>query len=165
MELFQDTNTWVFISFVIFAVVAYKLGRSSVLATLDQKIERIKYEIDTAENLRVEAQELLAQYRRKQREADTEATKIINTASEHAKLIQKKAEAQLDESVERREKWLAQRLKRMEEDAIAEMKEKATELAIEATKEILLQKLDKDTHSKFVEQTISKLPEKIKSAA
>ncbi len=165
MELFQDTNTWVFISFAIFAVVAYKLGRKSVLTTLDDKITRIKYEIDTAENLRVEAQELLAQYRRKQREADTEAKKIINTATDHAKTIQKKAESQLDESVERREKWLAQRLKRMEEDAVAEMKEKATELAIEATKEIMLQKLDKDTHSKFVEQTISNLPKKIKSAA
>lgn len=165
MEIFNDTGIWVFISFAIFAVVAYKLGRKSVLTTLDEKIERIKYEIDTAENLRVEAQELLAQYRRKQREADKEAKKIINTATEHAKTIQKKAEADLDETLERREKWLKQRLKRMEEDAVTEMKEKATELAIEATNEILLKKLDKDSHAKFVDQTIANLPKKIKSAA
>ena len=165
MELFQDTNTWVLISFIIFAVVAYKLGRKSVLTALDSKIERIKYEIDTAENLRVEAQELLAQYRRKQREADSEAKKIIKTATDHAKKIQKKAEADLDESVERREKWLAQRLQRMEEDAISELKAKAAELAVEATHEILLERLDKKTHAKFVDETINSLPVKIKSAA
>ncbi|MAF68005.1 MAG: hypothetical protein CMH25_01505 [Micavibrio sp.] len=164
-SFFQDTNNWVLISFIIFAVVSYKLGRRSVLNALDSRIEKIKNDIDTAENLRIEAQELLAQFQRKQREADQEAKRIIETAKEHAKGIQKKASSQMKESASRREKWLDQRLKRMEADAVEHMKSKASELAIAATTQILMQRLDEKSHDALVKKTVKELPDTLKDVA
>ena len=65
MEFLQDTNVWVLLSFILFMALAYYKGKDIILGGLDAKIETIRQEIVTAENMRVEAQELLAQYQRK----------------------------------------------------------------------------------------------------
>lgn len=143
--LSHDTNIWVTISFVVFALVAFKLGRKSVVGGLDKKIESIRTEIQTAESLRVEAQELLAQYQRKQRDAEKEAAQIVANAQEHARRIQETAEAELVETMNRRETQLAQRLKRIEENAMAEIQGHAAELAVAATTEIIARTLDEKT--------------------
>ena len=107
--LAHDTNVWVTISFVVFALLAFKLGRKSILAGLDSKIEAIRTEIQTAESLRVEAQELLAQYQRKQRDAEQEAAQIVAQAKAHAKRIQEAAEAEREDDPkdQRYRRWIA----------------------------------------------------------
>ena len=68
MEFFQDTHSWVLVSFILFVTVAFRFGKDKFLAILDGRIEAIRNDIKTAELLRIEAQELLAQYQRKQRD-------------------------------------------------------------------------------------------------
>ena len=155
MELLAtDATFWLLISFVIFCVICWKMGKDAVLNILDSRIDAIRQEIETAESLRVEAQELLAQYQRKQRDAEKEATGIIETAEAHAKEIKKKAEADLKETMERREAQLKSRLERMEHSAIAEIQKYAADLAIKATTEIIAEHLDKKSNEKLVSDAI-----------
>ena len=70
--------------------IAFKMGRKSVVGALDAKIDEVKSEIENAERLRVEAQELLAQYQRKQRDAEQEAADILKRAQEHSETNQDK---------------------------------------------------------------------------
>jgi len=91
MELLtQDTNIWVAISFIVFCLIAFKLGRKSVVNGLDSRIEDVRSEIENAERLRVEAQELLAQYQRKQRDAEKESKEMISKAKDQAKQLRQK---------------------------------------------------------------------------
>ena len=83
MELFQSTSVWVLISFLIFVAFAYRKGRDGLLGMIDARIADIKKEIETAESLRIEAQELMAQYQRKLRDAKKESEQIISTAEKH----------------------------------------------------------------------------------
>ena len=108
--LLNDTNFWVLISFVIFMGVAWKYGRKSALAGLDGKIDTIKTELATAEKLRVEAQELLAEYQRKHKDALREADDIIAKAKSHAESMRAKAESDLEVTMKRREDQLQQTL-------------------------------------------------------
>ena len=73
MEFFQDPASWILISFIIFCGIMWRFAKDKFLSMIDSRIETIKKEITTAENLRVEAQELLAQYQRKQRDVAQEA--------------------------------------------------------------------------------------------
>ena len=157
----HSAATWVAISFVIFAVFAFKLGRKSILNGLDARINEVKDEIDTAERLRVEAQELLAQYQRKQRDAEKEAGKIISSAQKQAELIAKTSEAELNETITRREAQLTERLKRLEDNAVAEIKSHAADIAVAATTEVIAQTLDAKTNANLNEQTISALPQNL----
>lgn len=157
--LFQDATFWVLLSFILFAVVAFRFGKDKFLAKLDSRIAQIREEIQTAESLRAEAQELLSQYQTKQRDAAKEAEQMVVTAKQAADLINKQAQIDLDEMMVRKEAQLAERLKRMEDAAKAEIQAYAAELAVKATAEIIAARLDAESNSRLVDATIKSLPD------
>lgn len=156
-ELLADGYTWYTFSFLIFAGIVLKVASPLVTKALDSRIDEIKKDLAEAENLRVEAQEMLAQYQRKHRDAVQESEKIIATAREHAEQFKAQAEVDLDEIMARREQQLENRLQRMEQNAVSEMQAYAAELAMNAATQIIIDKLDKKTNSKLVEQSIENL--------
>lgn len=156
--MFADTGVWVLISFLLFAVVAFRFGKAKFLAKLDNRIDAIRDEIQTAESLRIEAQELLAQYQRKQRDAAKEAEDIVATARAAAEMIRKDAAQELNEIIARKEAQLADRLARMEATAKAEIQSYAAELAVKATTEIITAKLDQAANDRLVDATVKSIP-------
>lgn len=157
MEFFNDPHSWVLISFLIFALGAVKFGLGKFLAMLDGKIAVIRADIDTAKKLRAEAADLLAKYQQKQADAAREAGQIVSSARASADLIRQDAEKDLTDMVARKEAQLAERLKRMEETAMAEIQAYAAELAVKATKEIIVSKLDQAANDRLVEQSMKSI--------
>ena len=155
--LMHDTNLWVGFSFLIFVYIIWSKGKDAITAILDSRIEGIKQEIETAENLRTEAQELLAQYQRKHRNAVVEAAEIIANAEKHADVILKDSEKELRANMKRREKQLEERLNRMKGAAIAQIQQHAANLAIEATRDIIADKLNKKANENLVDSSIKNL--------
>lgn len=155
MDLLLDSAIWLLVSFLIFCFILVKFGKAAFTALLDSRIEEIKKDLETSENLRVEAQELLAQYQRKHRDALKEAEQVVATAESHASEIRKNAEKDLQETIERREKQLKERIASMEADAISEIKKHAANLAVHAAEQIVINNMDKKTASKLIENTIS----------
>lgn len=162
MAFFNDATNWVLISFVIFAIGFWKFGLKLLMGKLDGRIAEIRKEIETAESLRVEAQELLAQYQRKQRDAAREADTIVAAAQKHAAEIQKQAESELNEMVARKEAQLHDRLKRMEEVALNDIKAYAAELSVKATAEIIAKQMDQATNDRLIEQSIKSIAAQLK---
>lgn len=156
-ELLHDTHVWYAFSFLIFVLGAWKFGRKPVLDALDRRIGEIRAEIKEAESLRIEAQELMAQYQRKQREAAKEAKTIVETARQHADHIRRQAAADLDDMLKRREQQMHDRLRRMEEDATREIRAYAAELAVKATAEIIVKKMDEQTRTRLIDESVKKV--------
>lgn len=159
LELLTDatwgTTYWVAISFVIFLVLAVKLAGGKVTGALDAKIAAIRSEIETAEKLRAETQALLNDIQQKQRDAQVEASRIVDSARASAKQIQKSAEADLEETMARREAQLMDRLRRVEEKAIADIQNHAAELALQATREIVAKSMDEKTGKTLIDQAVA----------
>ena len=131
-DLLHDTNFWVTISFVIFVLVFLKYGKAAALKGLDDNIDAIKTELMQAETLRVDAQELLAEYQRKHKDALSEADKIIAQAKKNAEEIRLKAEADMDRTNERRKTQLDEKLSRIEQNARQEIEAYTAKIAINA---------------------------------
>lgn len=161
MDLLLDTHVWYVVSFAIFAGIIWKYGKPAMISYIDNRIVAIREEIETAESLRTEAHELLAQYQRKHRDAVKEADEIIKTAKKHAKEIQVQAEADIEETIARRETQLEERVARMESAAIEEIRTHTANLAIEATAEIIAGKLDKKANQALVDQSIQAIGQKL----
>ncbi len=157
----NDSNIWLAFSFILFVYALYKLAWPLIIASLDARIETIKSDIKTAENLRVEAQELLAQYQRKHRDSVEQANKIRREAEEHAAKIREHAETELDHMIERREKQLKMRLARIEAEATAQIQGYAADLAVQATREIIKENMDKKRTEAIASQSIDGLQDNL----
>lgn len=154
-DLLHNTNFWVAISFILFVVLAIKVAGKKITSALDAKIASIASEIDTAEKLRAETQALLADIQQKQRDAQAEADRIVAAAKQSALQIQQSANAELEEAMVRREAQLVERLKRVEEKALADIQNHAAALALQATREIVTKSMDAKTSGNLIDQAVA----------
>ncbi len=155
IEILQhDALPWIAISFALLVLLGIKMGAGKIAAALDKRIAEIRAEIDTAERLKKEAADLLADFQKKQQEAEASAEKIIADAKASALSVQKAAEAELSENMARREAQLAERLKRIEEKAIADIQNHAADLAMQATREIVVKTMDDKASGNLIDQAI-----------
>ena len=104
MHLFADPEFWVLVAAAIFVAVIWKPVRKSLIGSLDERAARIRAELDEARKLRDEAEQLLAQYQGKEREAAAEAQAIIAQAQDEAERIAAQAARDLDQALARRQR-------------------------------------------------------------
>ena len=84
----HDPTFWVAIAFLLFvALLIYFKLPTMIAGVLDSRAEKIKNDLDEAEALLMEAQDLLANYQKKQRDAASEVAVIRANAVEEAKLM------------------------------------------------------------------------------
>lgn len=152
--LAHNTTVWVAFSFILFILLFIKFAGKKIAGALDSKIAEIRTQIDTAEKLKAEAQALLTEYEEKHRDAEMEAGRIIEQAKASAMAMQQAAEAELAETMARREEQLSDRIRRIEEKAIAEIQNHAAELAMKATTEIVTRSMNEQMNARLVDESI-----------
>jgi F-type H+-transporting ATPase subunit b len=152
---------WVLIAFILFVGFMVWKTRKAIVGGLDARAARIKAEIDEAQRLREEAQALLADYQKKQREALGEAQAMATQAEEEAKRLRAKAETELAAALKRREQQALDRIAQAETQALSEVRNLAADLAVSATQKILVEKLDPAKAQALVSDAIADLPKRL----
>ncbi len=160
-HLMEDPTFWVAIAFVIAVAIVWKPFSKMVLGGLDGRSERIANELDEARRLREEAQELLASYERKQREAEKEAEGIIAAAREEAERLAKRAAADLEGQVARRRQMALDRIGQAETDAVRDVRAAAVDLALKATRKLLDEKISEKEQANMVEEAIGEIGKRL----
>ncbi|MES2729568.1 MAG: ATP synthase F0 subunit B [Pseudomonadota bacterium] len=159
-----DATFYVLISFIIFCLMAYKFGRTSVTTALDDKIARIRDELAAAEQARLEATQLLQDARQREQQAGNDVSRILKQAKEDAAALISKAASDLDADIARRESQLATRLQRMQEDAKSDLQSYAATLVMQSAEQVVAQAVTEKTHAQLVKATIDSLPDTVKKA-
>jgi len=159
--MLHDPTFWVALAFIVLIVfVAKPVGR--MLATaLDDRADTIKAQLDEAEQLREDAQQLLASYQRKQQEAEQEAAKILQRAKEEAARLEAKSKADLEAALKRREAAAEARIAQAEATAIAEVQDLATRVAISAAQQVLAEGISAQKANAMIDAAISELPSQL----
>lgn len=160
MEMLQSTTVWVVISTVLFLIIAYKKGKEPIFKILDERSDKIRNELEEAERLRVEAQELLADYQRKYRDAMKTAEDIIDTARERASQVEADAMERFEAEIARKENQLAERIERAEKTAVQEIRNKAADIAVAAVTTVLEKEAAKNDKS-MIDDAIKSIPKKL----
>jgi F-type H+-transporting ATPase subunit b len=160
-SILTNPELWVVVGFLIFlAVVGPKVWKM-IVTGLDQRSIRIKGQLDEAQKLRDEAQALLNEYQRRQKEASQEAAAILTAAKESSEHHTKDAMAALEASMARREKQAIEKIAQAEAHATAEVRREAVEVATAATRKLLAQALTDDRATALVDQSIKELDRKL----
>ena len=158
---FGGATFWVLIAFVIFVAFMVWKARGAVTGALDARAEAIRSEIEEAQRLREEAQSLLADYQRKQRDALQEAEGMLRAAEEEAARLRARAEEDLAAALKRREQQALDRIAQAEAAAQAEVRNTAIDLAVSATRKLLEDRLDEKKAAGLVDRAIDELPGKL----
>ncbi len=152
IDLIYEPETWVAIAFLIFIGVLVKLGVPNlVFKALDDRSARIRAELDEALKLRKEAEGVLAEYRRRQGEAEKTAESIILNARVEADRMAADAQAKVEEFIARRTKMAETKIAQAETQALADVRATAADVAIAAAEAILV----KTTHGAAAEALVT----------
>jgi len=132
-----------------------------VIRALDERAERIRAQLDEAERLREEAQHLLAEYQRKQRQALQDAEAILNQARATAERHREDSAAELARTIERRERQAMDRIAQAEAEALAEVRAVAVAVSVEATRKLLAETIDEAKADQLIDSAIAELPDRV----
>ena len=157
-----DATFFVALSFVLFVIFVFWAGLpSTIIKSLDDRSEQIKKELDEARILHEEAQKLLATEKRKLEQCDAEVEEILKQASEQAALIAKKSDKLLKEEIQRKQKQADLKIAQARDDAIREVRAKASELSLIIAKEYLKENIDDNVASDLIDKSISDLKDNL----
>ncbi|MFN4276398.1 MAG: F0F1 ATP synthase subunit B [Ferrovibrio sp.] len=160
--MFQDSTFWVLVAFVLFfALVFYLKVPGKMMAQLDERAAKIKHDLEEAEKLHQEAQQLFAEYQRKQRNALKEAEEIVAAAEAEAKALVREAEADLKASLERRRKQAEDKIAQAEKQALQEVRATAVEVAVAAAAQVLGQSLQGAAAASQIDRAIGEVKAKL----
>ena len=160
--MLHDPTFWVATAFIAFiAVLVYLKIPGKIFGALDHRADKIRSDIEEAEALCKEAQELLATYQKKQREALKEAEEISTAGKEEAVRLAEKGKQQLEDSLARREKQATDRIAQAENAAVDQVRALTIEIAIAATRNILETQLSASKSDALVDSAIGELSEKL----
>jgi F-type H+-transporting ATPase subunit b len=133
---------WATIALVIFIGIAIYFGIHRTIAKmLDDRIKAIESELAEAERLRLEAKFLLEEYESKRQAAAREAEGIVAAAREEAFRMTGEAKASLEALIVRRTKAVEDKIAQAESQAVAEVRARSADVAVEAARVLLTRQM------------------------
>jgi len=160
-EIFHDPELAVAIAFVITVVLVSKRVWQVLAGMLDERAAKIKAELDEAQNLKDDAQKMLGQFQRKQRDALQEAEAIIAHAREEAARFAERSRRELEATIERRQRLAQEKIALAEAKAIAEVRNTAVDIAMGAARQVIAERLGDTQGQALVDQAIAELPQRL----
>lgn len=149
---------------IALAVFVFLIGRRAfnlLGVALDDRAEKIKDRINEAAQLAEDAQAMLATYERKQRDAAEEADSILAGARREAERLTADAKRDLEGALKRREAQAMERIAQAEKAAIDEVRGRAVDVAIEATRKLLAERMTPKQQATLIDDAIAELPKRL----
>ncbi|MCX5497486.1 F0F1 ATP synthase subunit B [Kaistia dalseonensis] len=151
-----DATFYALVGLILFFVLLGYLGVHKMLGkALDGRASAIAKELDEAKRLREEAGAVLAEYKKKARDAEVEAQTIVDQARREAAALADEAKTRMEDYVTRRTKMAEDKIAQAEHQAIQEVKALSADISIAAAEKILSARLKGQAGSDLVASSIA----------
>ena len=156
-----DAAFWAAIALFIFiGVVLYYKVPGLIGKALDGRIKAIEGELAEAERLRQEAKFLLEEYEAKRQAATSEAESIVAAAREEAFRLTAEAKTSLEALITRRAKAVEDKIAQAESQAVAEVRSRSADVAVEAARLLLTRQMNQKGDA-LIDQAIKDVGSKL----
>jgi F-type H+-transporting ATPase subunit b len=156
MDATQWATVWVFLALLVFvAILVYMKAPGMLVKALDDRAARIRADLDEARRLREEAEALLREYEKKRGEAESEAAAIVAQAKREAEVLAVESRARIEDYVVRRTKAVEARIAQAEQQAVAEVRSRAIDVATAAAGRILAEEAKGKTGDELIDRAIA----------
>ncbi len=158
----MDATFWALIALILFiALIVYVKVPGTIAKSLDDRADKIRNELDEARRLREEAQQLLAEYQRKRKDAEKEASELIAAAEHEALGLVAEARQKTEEYVERRAAMAEQKIALAETEAVNEVRQSAVDIAVSAARTLITEKADAKAVDGLFKSSVAELKERL----
>jgi len=148
---------WTLLLFGISMYILAKLAFPRIAEALDRRQKAIEESIDAAERTRREADEILAEYRERLREARGQADQIIERSRKAAEAHERQAK---EDALATREQLMEQTRRDIQTEtrrAVQEIRGEVAQLTVEATEKLTRKSLTEDDQRRLLEDALGEL--------
>jgi F-type H+-transporting ATPase subunit b len=157
-ESLFNPEFWVGVAFLGFvALLLYYKVPALVGKALDARADAVRKELEEARKLRDDAANLLADYKRRQGDAQKEADAIIDRAKQEAVALAAETRSSMTEMMQRRSKAAEEKIARAQAQAMADVRSAAIEAAVGAAHGVIGGKLTGQAGHDLVGRSIGEL--------
>lgn len=158
----SNTDFVVLLAFILFiAILVYFKVPGILMGLLDKRAASIQSDLDQARALREEAQALLADYKRKQNDVQTQAARIVETAKKEAQGAAQKAKADMEASIARRVAAAEDQIKSAEAGAVREIRDRAIEVATAVAGEVIARQIGPEQNAALFDKALHDVQTKL----
>ena len=161
--MFSDPQFWVAVSFILFIAAIFNPVRKILTSSLDAQIKDIKNKIDEVENLKNEAQKALNELRERESKVEKEIQNLKLESEKRIAELKDMSATKLTDQIEKRKIFAENKIEQLVRDTNNSIKNYISSVAIEATRNVLLQNLNKDKKSALIEESISEFNSVLKN--
>lgn len=157
-----NTDFVVTLAFLLFIAILLRLRVPKLIGgMLDKRAEGIQSELDEARSIREEAQSILADYERKQKEVQEQAEKIVENARAEAKQAAEKAKDELKVSIARRLQAAEDQIESAKSTAVKDVRDTAVSVAISAANEVIAKGMSAKDAGGLIDAAIKDVGDKL----
>lgn len=151
-----NATVWVSIAMLAFiGILLWKKVPAAITAMLDNKIAEISKQLKEAEQLRLDAESLKAEYEAKLARAAKEADELRARADAEAEALVAKAKADATALIARRKQMAEDRIAAAEATALADVRTAAVKAATDAAARLIADKHDAKADKALVDGAIA----------
>lgn len=162
MEFLKDPEVWIGLGFlIVIGVLLWQRVPVMIGKSLDARAAGIVAELEEAKRLRLEAEALLADYKRRSANAEAEAQAIVTQAREEADRFAADSNTQLKQQIERRAQQAKDKIAQAEAAAMAEIRALAADAAAAAAEKLIAARMDEPRAGRLIAEGIREIPEKL----
>jgi F-type H+-transporting ATPase subunit b len=148
------------VNFTVLLVALYLVGYKPILKMLDQRSERIKESIETAERVRQESAVQQQELEKRMDEGRQEGQTLLSQAREMAEKFREEEKQKARQEGESLMERARQDIQREKNEAIEQVRLQFADLAIAAAERVIERSLDKDAHKDIIEKVLEETPNK-----
>ncbi len=155
--ILPETNEiiWGGLAFVILLAILWKFALPGVRNMMKQREDRIRGDLERAEQAKAEAEGVLAEYQRQLADARNEAGRIIEEARQSADQLKRDLTARAEADAAQIRERAGQDVQLATERATADLQGRMADLTIELAEKIVQRSLDRDTQTALIESYIN----------
>lgn len=161
MTMLQNPAFWVAVAFAALVALGYKKIARLVTGALDERSAKIKAELDRARQLREEAEQVLAEYKRKQAEYLGEAESMLAKARQDADALTAQAGRDLKAALDLRTKQALEKIALEEAKAVQEVRDHVVDIALAAARNIIVEQVSALPQDELVKLAMTDIERKI----
>ncbi len=157
VEVFSSLIFWSLLSFAILFILLKRFAFPPILEALETREKKIRGDIDSAEQLREEANKIKADLEEQFRTAHDKAGTIVQMASGEAKKLQEKSLEETQMKVRQMLNDAEREIEASRNTLLGEIRSFAANLTVASTEKFLKKALSEDDRKRLAEESIEEV--------